>query len=57
MHMEILHPHPLVTGPVPNFFSSEPSKSLEELRKSPEFAFNCLQALVARLVERGELSR
>ena len=44
-------------GPVPKFFSDEPSKSLDELRKSPEFAFGCLQALVAKLVKRGELSR
>ena len=45
------------SGPVPHFFSEEPSKSLDDLRKSPEFAFGCLQALVSKLVERGELSR
>ena len=44
-------------GPIPKFFSKEPSKTLDELRKSPEFAFGCLQALVVKLVERGELSR
>ena len=44
-------------GPVPQFFSNQPDKSLEELKKSPEFAFGCLQALVSKLVERGELSR
>ena len=44
-------------GPVPQFFSEQPDKSLEELKKSPEFAFGCLQALVSKLVERGELSR
>ena len=43
--------------PVPTLFSDEPTKSLEEIKKSPEFAFGCLQALVSRLVERGELSR
>ena len=45
------------TGPVPIFFSNDPPKTLEELQKSPQFAFECLQALVARLVERGELTR
>ena len=44
-------------GPVPKFFSDEPSKSLDELKKSPEFAFGCLQALVSKLLERGDLSR
>ena len=38
-------------------FSNEPLVTLEELQKSPQFAFDCLQALVARLLERGELSR
>ena len=49
--------HGPFAGPVPKFFSEEPSKALEELQRSPEFAFGCLQALVAKLVERGELSR
>ena len=44
-------------GPVPKFFSDKPSKSLDELKKSPEFAFSCLQALVSKLLERGDLSR
>ena len=47
----------LLLGPVPKLFSNEPQKTLEELKKSPQFAFDCLQALVARLLERGELSR
>ena len=42
---------------MPKLFSNEPQKTLEELKKSPQFAFDCLQALVARLLERGELSR
>ena len=42
---------------MPKFFSDEPSKLLDELRKSPEFAFGCLQALVSKLLERGDLSR
>ena len=46
----------LFQGPVPHFFSDEPGKSLDELKGSPEFAFSCLQALVARLVERGDLT-
>ena len=44
-------------GPVPVFFSNEPDKTLVELKKSPEFAFDCLQALVSRLLEKGELTR
>ena len=48
---------PFFSGPVPKFFSNDPSKTLEELQKSPQFAFKCLQALVARLLERGELNR
>ena len=44
-------------GPVPKFFSDEPSKSLDELKKFLEFAFGCLQALVSKLLERGDLSR
>ena len=40
-----------------SFSGDEPGKSLEEPRGSPEFAFGCLQALVSKLVERGELSR
>ena len=45
-------------GTIPKFFSEEPSKTLDELqKKSLEFAFGCLQALVAKLVKRGELSR
>ena len=46
-----------ISGPVPKFFSNDPSKTLKELQKSPQFAFEGLQALVARLLERGELNR
>ena len=42
---------------MPVFFSNEPDKTLVELKKSPEFAFDCLQALVSRLLEKGELTR
>ena len=60
IHTGILSPLTKVnpfSGPVPKFFSNHPSKTLEELQKSPQFAFECLQALVARLLERGELNR
>ena len=44
-------------GPVPVFFSNEPDKTLVELKKSPEFAFDCLQALVSRLLEKGRADK
>ena len=44
-------------GPVPTFFSDKPTETLEELKKSPAFAFQCLQALVSKLLERGDLTR
>ena len=37
--------------------SYEPEKSMEMMRKSPELAFDCLQQLVGRLFERGDLTR
>ena len=46
-----------ILGPVPTFFSNTPAESLEELKKNPSFAFQCLQALVSRLLARGDLSR
>ena len=45
------------SGPVPKLFSNEPEKSMEMMRKSPELAFDCLQQLVGRLFERGDLTR
>ena len=47
----------LFTGPVPRFFSDTPPETLAELKKSPKFAFECLQQLVSRLLERGDLTR
>jgi len=47
----------VASGPVPVFFSERPAESLEALKRSPEYAFTCLQQLVARLVARRELSR
>ena len=44
-------------GPVPTLFSDKPEETLAHLQNTPEFAFQCLQALVSRLYERGELSR
>ena len=42
---------------MPTFFSEKPNETLAELQESPEFAFRCLQALVSRLLVRGDLSR
>ena len=47
----------LITGPVPVFFSENPDITLHELKTSPEWAFQCLQGLVSRLLVRGQLSR
>ena len=44
-------------GPVPTMFSDKPEATLAHLQNTPEFAFQCLQALVSRLYERGELTR
>ena len=44
-------------GPVPTFFSNNPEATLEELKKKPEFGFQCLQTLVSKLLARGELTR
>ena len=45
------------SGPVPIFFSDKPEVTLEDLKKSPEWAFKCLQALVSKLLIRGQLTR
>ncbi len=37
---------PELEGPVPTLFSDEPSKAQRAFMKSPQFAYNCLQALV-----------
>jgi hypothetical protein len=44
-------------GPVPTFFSQEPVESARLLKESPEFAFECLQALVSKLLARSEITR
>ena len=48
---------PSVLGPVPTFFSNEPDRTLRELRESPDYAYQCIQALVSKLLARRELSR
>ena len=47
----------LAAGPVPTFFSERPEDTLAELKKSPEWAFQCLQSLVSMILTRGQLSR
>ena len=42
---------------MPTLLSDKPEETLAHLQNTPEFAFQCLQALVSRLYERGELSR
>ena len=44
------------TGPVPTFFSSNPEDSLKQLNQDPEYAFECLQALVSKLLARREMT-
>ena len=46
-----------VSGPIPTFFSTNPNQTLAALKKDPDFAFQCLQQLVARLLVRSELTR
>ena len=42
---------------MPIFFSEKPDETLAALKKSPDFAFRCLLALVSRLLTRNELTR
>ena len=44
-------------GPMPTMFSEKPDETLAVLKKSPEYVFRCLQALVSKLLTRGELTR
>jgi len=44
-------------GPVPTFFSSNPEEATRQLSQDPEYAFECLQALVSKLLARRELTR
>jgi len=45
----------LASGPVPTLFSTDPEAAQANL--TPQAAFKCLQALVARLLTRRELTR
>jgi hypothetical protein len=45
------------TGPVPTFFSTNPEESAQQLAQDPEYAFECLQALVSKLLARKEMTR
>ena len=47
----------IASGPVPIFFSARLEDTLEDLKKSPEWAFHCLQALVSRLLVCSQLTR
>ena len=42
---------------MPTFFSAQPEDTLTQLQQDPEYAFECLQALVSKLIARRELSR
>ena len=46
-----------ITGPVPTFCSQQPEVSAKQLADNPEYAFDCLQALVSKLLARNELTR
>ncbi len=48
---------PSVLGPVPTYFSNDPERTLRELQESPDYAYQCLQALVSKLLARKELTR
>ena len=45
------------TGPVPTFCSEKPEVSAKQLVDNAEYAFDCLQQLVSRLLARNELTR
>ena len=46
-----------IPGPVPMYFSEEPEATNAELKKSPKFAFDCMQTLLARLVDTEQITR
>ncbi len=46
----------IAEGPVPTLFSSSPETAKKALSCSPELAFECLQALVTKLLARHELT-
>ena len=42
---------------MPTFCSQQPEVSAKQLADNPEYAFDCLQALVSKLLARNELTR
>ena len=46
----------MLEGPVPTLFSSYPGEAKRNLTASPQLAFECLQALLSRLLARKEIT-
>ena len=46
----------LLEGPVPVLFSSDPAEARRKMEASPQLAFECLQALLSRLLARREIT-
>ena len=44
-------------GPAPIFFSDQPDITSAELKKSPKFAFDCMQTLLSRLLDTEQISK
>ena len=44
-------------GPIPMFFSDRPDVTAAELKKSPQFAFDCMQLLLSRLTDTEQISK
>ena len=44
-------------GPVPTYFSDKPDVTSEELKKSPKFAFDCMQTLLSRLLDTEQITK
>lgn len=47
---------PVLEGPVPTLFSSNPGEAKRSLTASPQLAYECLQALLSRLLARKEIT-
>ena len=44
-------------GPAPMFFSEEPETTSAALKRSPQYAFDCMQMLMSRLIETEQITR
>jgi len=44
-------------GPVPMFFSEDPAVTIDMLKRSPRYAFDCMQMLLARLIVTEDITR